>query len=107
MAWDTFPTAQQVPGLQAKKDPNLTIAETSSSNPYIVYNYESPNNNKAMSKLEFRQALSHATNRDNIIQVLGGKVLNTAAQRTSFRPRSGAPRTWRTCTPTTPTRRRA
>jgi peptide/nickel transport system substrate-binding protein len=77
MAWDTFPTAQQVPGLQAKKDPNLTIAETSSSNPYIVYNYGSPNNNKAMSKLEFRQALSHATNRDNIIQVLGGKTLNT------------------------------
>ncbi len=77
MAWDTFPTAQQVPGLQAKKDPNLTIAETSSTNPYIVYNYESPNNNKALSKLEFRQALSHAINRDNIIQVLGGKELNT------------------------------
>jgi peptide/nickel transport system substrate-binding protein len=76
MAWDTFPTAQQVPGLQAKKDPNLTVSETSSSNPYIQYNFKSPNNNKAMSKLEFRQALSHAINRDNIIQVLGGKVLN-------------------------------
>ncbi|MGZ5372531.1 MAG: ABC transporter substrate-binding protein [Aeromicrobium sp.] len=76
MAWDTFPLATQVPALQAKKDPNLTIAPTSSSNPYVVYNFESPNNNKALSKLEFRQALSHAINRDNIIQVLGGKALN-------------------------------
>ena len=29
-----------------------------------------------MAKLEFRQALSHAINRDNIIQVLGGPELN-------------------------------
>ena len=76
MAWDTFPLATQIPGLQAKKDPNLTISPTSSSNPYVVYNFESPNNGKALAKLEFRQALSHAINRDNIIQVLGGKVLN-------------------------------
>jgi peptide/nickel transport system substrate-binding protein len=76
MAWDTFPLATQVPGLQAKKDPNLTISETSSSNPYIVYNFESPNNGGALGKLEFRQGLSHAINRNNIIQVLGGKLLN-------------------------------
>lgn len=76
MAWDTFPLATDIPGLQAKKDPNLVISPTSSSNPYIVYNYASPNNNKAMDKLEFRQALSSAINRDNIIQVLGGPALN-------------------------------
>ena len=76
MEWDTFPLATQVPGLQAKKDPGLSISQTSSSNPYITYNNGSPNNGKAMAKLEFRQALSHAINRDNIIQVLGGKVLN-------------------------------
>jgi peptide/nickel transport system substrate-binding protein len=76
MEWDTFPLATDVPGLQAKKDPNLTISDTSSSNPYIVYNTASPNNGGALSKLEFRQALSYGINRDNILQVLGGKALN-------------------------------
>lgn len=76
MEWDTFPVATDVPGLKAKNDPNLTISDTSSSNPYIVYNFASPNNNGAMAKLQFRQALSHAISRDNILQVLGGKLLN-------------------------------
>jgi peptide/nickel transport system substrate-binding protein len=76
MAWDTFPLATDVPGLVAKKDKNLTIAPTSSSNPYLIYNIGSPNNGGAMSKVEFRQGLSHAINRDNIIQVLGGPTLN-------------------------------
>ncbi|MFT4008547.1 MAG: ABC transporter substrate-binding protein [Nocardioidaceae bacterium] len=76
MAWDTFPLATDVPRLVAKKDSNLVITPSSSSNPYIVYNIASPNNDKALSKLEFRQALSNAINRDNIIQVLGGPTLN-------------------------------
>lgn len=76
MEWDTFPVPTDVPGLKAKNDKNLTISDTSSSNPYVVYNVESPNNNKIMSKLAFRQGLSHAINRDNILQVLGGKLLN-------------------------------
>lgn len=76
MAWDTFPLAEQVPALAKKNDPNLAITPTSSSNPYVVYNIASPNNGKAMAKKEFRQALSHAINRDNIIQVLGGPRLN-------------------------------
>lgn len=76
MAWDTFPLATDVPALQKKKDKNLTISPTSSSNPYLVYNMASPNNGGAMAKLEFRQGLSHAIDRDNVIQVLGGKTLN-------------------------------
>ncbi|MCZ4500770.1 MAG: transporter substrate-binding protein [Marmoricola sp.] len=76
MEWDTFPTAEQVPALAKAKDPNLSITPTSSSNPFIIYNFVSPNNGGAMAKLPFRQALSYATNRDNIIQVLGGPRLN-------------------------------
>lgn len=76
MEWDTFPPPTEVPRLLAKKDPNLNIGDTSSSNPYIVYNFESPNNGGAMAKKEFRQALSYGINRDNILQVLGGKDLN-------------------------------
>ena len=76
MAWDTFPPPNQVPALKAKGDPNLVISPSSSSNPYIIFNTVSPNNNKALANVKVRQALSYAINRANIIQVLGGPTLN-------------------------------
>jgi peptide/nickel transport system substrate-binding protein len=77
MEFDDFPPASQIPSLLAKNDPNLTIGPTASSNPYVVYNMVSPNNNKAMANLKVRQAISYAINRSDIIQVLGGPKLNT------------------------------
>lgn len=77
MAWDTFPPPTAVPGLVKKKDPNLNIGETSSTNPYVIYNLQSPNANKAMQNVKFRQGLSYALDRDNLVQVLGGKEVNT------------------------------
>jgi peptide/nickel transport system substrate-binding protein len=76
MEWDTFPVATTVPALLAAKDPNLSINDTSSSNPYLVFNTVSPNNNGAMTKKEVRQAISYAVNKTNVLQVLGGKLLN-------------------------------
>jgi peptide/nickel transport system substrate-binding protein len=76
MEWDVAPPASQIPALQAKKDKLLTIGDTASSNPYVVYNTASPNENKAMQNPKVRQAISYAINRDNILQVLGGKTLN-------------------------------
>lgn len=76
MAFGTFPPPTRVPGLQATKDPNLNIGETASSNPYIVFNTVSPNQKGALAKLQVRQALEYAINRDNIVQVLGGKQIN-------------------------------
>ncbi|GAB2568863.1 ABC transporter substrate-binding protein [Microlunatus antarcticus] len=77
MAFDTFPPATQVPGLVARKDPNLNIGPGSSSNPYLVYNTVSASNNGALKDVAFRQALSTGINRANLIQVLGGPNLNT------------------------------
>ncbi|MEU8222040.1 ABC transporter substrate-binding protein [Kribbella sp. NPDC048915] len=76
MEWDVAPPPSQLPALQAKKDPNLNIGDTSSSNPYVVYNTASPNNNKAMANPKVRQAISYAINRDHILQVNGGKTLS-------------------------------
>ena len=76
MEFDSFTPASQIPGLLAKGDKNLNIGPSSSSNPYVVYNTVSPNNNKALSNVKVRQALSYAINRDNIIQVMGGAKLN-------------------------------
>ncbi|SEQ96768.1 ABC transporter substrate-binding protein [Microlunatus flavus] len=77
MAFDTFPPATVVPGLLARKDKNLNIGPESSSNPFLIYNTVSPNNNKAMANVAFRQALSTSINRANLIQVLGGPTLNS------------------------------
>ena len=77
MEWDTFPPPTAVPGLAARKDPNLNIGQESSTNPYLVYNTVSPNNGGAMKDVAFRQALSTGINRANLTQVLGGPTLNT------------------------------
>jgi peptide/nickel transport system substrate-binding protein len=78
MEFDNFPPPSQLPALIAKKDPNLNIGPSASSNPYIVFNTVSPNNNKAMGNVKVRQALEYALNRTNIIQVIGGPNLNEA-----------------------------
>jgi peptide/nickel transport system substrate-binding protein len=77
MEWNNYPPPSQLPGLVAAKDPLLNIGDTSSSNPYIWFNEESPNNAGAMKKVEVRQAISYALNRDNMIQVNGGPTLNS------------------------------
>jgi len=75
MEWDTFPPVTAVPGLIAKKDPNLDIGATFSSNPYIVFNTVSPNNAKALAKVAVRKAVSEAFNRAHMTQDLGGAVI--------------------------------
>ena len=72
MEWDNFPPPSSLPQLMASNDPNLNLGQTASSNPYVVFNMVSPNNNKAMANLKFRQALEYGINRDAILQVLGG-----------------------------------
>lgn len=76
MGWDAFPPPSQLPQLISSNDPNLNIGPTSATNPYIVFNTISPNENGALGKTEVRQALSYALNRDNLIQVLGGENIN-------------------------------
>lgn len=72
MEWDVAPPPSQLPKLISTKDPNLNLGETDSTNPYLVFNSVSPNNNKALSKVEVRQALMYGINRSNLTQVLGG-----------------------------------
>jgi peptide/nickel transport system substrate-binding protein len=78
MEFDNFPPPSQLPKLISTKDPNLNLGETSSTNPYVVFNTASPNNNKVMANPQFRQALMYGINRANIIQVLGGRNVNKA-----------------------------
>jgi peptide/nickel transport system substrate-binding protein len=76
LEFDVGPPPSQLPALIAKKDPNLNLGPTASSNPYVVYNTASPNNNKALANAKVRQAISYAINRDHVLQVLGGPTVN-------------------------------
>jgi peptide/nickel transport system substrate-binding protein len=76
MEFNNFPPPSQLPALISAKDPLLHLGPTASSNPYLVFNLRSPNNSGAMRKLQFRQALMHAINRDHLIQDAGGPTLN-------------------------------
>lgn len=76
MEFDVGPPPSQLPALTSAKDPKLNLGATASSNPYVVFNTTSPNNGGALKDPAVRQALSHALNRTNMIQVLGGPVIN-------------------------------
>ncbi len=76
LEWDQAPPQSTLPGLIARKDPQLNLGETASSNPYIVFNTASPNNGGALHNVKVRQALEYAINRDHLVQSLGGPSIN-------------------------------
>jgi peptide/nickel transport system substrate-binding protein len=76
MEFDTFPPVSAVNGLLAKKDPNLYLGPEFASNPYLIFNYVSPNNGGALGKLAVRKALEEAINRANLIQDDNGPIIS-------------------------------
>ncbi len=76
MEFDNFPPPSALPRLLSGNDPNFNLGPTASSNPYVVFNFVSPNNGSAMGKQAFREGLEYCINRDNIIQALGGPKVN-------------------------------
>ena len=77
MSWDTQVPVADIPQLQSAHDARLGIFPTLSTNPYVVLNLQSPNNNGALKNLQVRQALEYAVNKVAIGQVYGGPSLNT------------------------------
>jgi peptide/nickel transport system substrate-binding protein len=80
MEFDAFPPVGATPGLVNQMKSGLThnmnLGPTYSTNPYLVYNTVSPNNNKALEKVAVRQALSYGINRAHLITDAGGPVLS-------------------------------
>jgi len=68
--------AADIPGLLSNNDPNLTVETEVASNPYVLFNTVSPNNNKALADVKVRQALSKALNRAHLIQVAAGPKIS-------------------------------
>jgi peptide/nickel transport system substrate-binding protein len=72
MQWDVHVPPNMVPGLIADHSPNLQLLTEGATNPYIVFNTISKNNNGALGKVIVRQALSYAIDRAALIQDAGG-----------------------------------
>ena len=72
MEWDSFVPAADIPGLISSKNPNFNLQTEYSTNPYIIYNTVSPNNNGALKNPVVRQAINYAINRADLLQDLGG-----------------------------------
>jgi peptide/nickel transport system substrate-binding protein len=79
MTFDSLPPPANYPNMlnQIKAGShNVNLGATYSSNPYLIFNTVSPNNNKALAKPEVRQALSYGLERSQFTKVLGGPIVN-------------------------------
>jgi ABC-type transport system substrate-binding protein len=77
MSWDTQVPIADIPQLQEVRDSRLGIYPNLSTNPYVVLNLQSPNNNRALADVKVRQALEYAIDKVAVGRVYGGPSLNT------------------------------
>ena len=73
---DTPLNAASIPGLIASKPPNFAIWPWSTTNPYIVFNLQSPNANGAMKKLLVRQAIEYGLDKTAVVKSYGGPAVS-------------------------------
>ena len=82
MEFDAFPPVGADPGLEAQMkqglNHNFNLGSTYSTNPYVVFNTVSPNNNAALSKVAVRQALSYGIDRAHLLTDNGGPTQGVA-----------------------------
>jgi ABC-type transport system substrate-binding protein len=77
MEWDTVVPTPDIPQLEAAKDARLGIFPGLNTNPYLVFNLQSPNNGGALQTTKVRQAIEYAIDKVAIGQAYGGPTLNT------------------------------
>ncbi|MBO0731899.1 MAG: hypothetical protein J2P57_21750, partial [Acidimicrobiaceae bacterium] len=72
MGWDSPVPTADVPALLSAKDSKLALGPTFGTDPYVLFDMASPNNNKALANVAVRQALEYAINRSFLVQDDGG-----------------------------------
>lgn len=77
LQWDTTVPTSDVPGLRSSTDPRLGIYPNFDTNPFLVFNMQSPNNTGALGKVAVRRALEYAVDKVALGQIYGGPSLNT------------------------------
>ena len=77
LEWDTVVPTPNIPGLQAAKDNRLGLYPALDTNPYLLFNLQSPTANSALKNVKVRQAIEYAIDKVAMGQVYGGPALNT------------------------------
>jgi len=77
LEWDTVVPTPNIPALQASKDARLGLYPALDTNPYLVFNLQSPTANSALKNVKVRQAIEYAIDKTAIGQVYGGPAINT------------------------------
>lgn len=77
LEWDTVVPTPNIPALQASKDARLGLYPALDTNPYLVFNLQSPTANSALKNVKVRQAIEYAVDKTAIGQVYGGPAVNT------------------------------
>ncbi len=77
LEWDTTVPTADVPGLKSSNDVRMGIYPNYDTNPFLVFNAQSPNANGALGKVAVRQALEYAVDKVALGKIYGGDSLNT------------------------------
>ena len=77
LQWDTVVPTANIPALQAAKDSRLGLYPGLDTNPYLLFNLQSPTGHGALANVKVRQALQYAIDKVAIGQVYGGPSINT------------------------------
>ncbi|WP_246278806.1 ABC transporter substrate-binding protein [Phytohabitans rumicis] len=77
LEWDTVVPTANIPALQAAKDDRLGLYPALDTNPYLLFNLQSPTSNSALKNVKVRQAIEYAIDKVAIGQVYGGPAVNT------------------------------
>lgn len=77
LSWDQDVPTAALPKLMQSEDPQLETYPSYSTNPYLVFNQQSPNEDGAMGKVEVRRAISYAIDKTQTVRVFGGPALNS------------------------------
>jgi ABC-type transport system substrate-binding protein len=76
LLWDHAVPTTTIATMKRSKDNRLSIFPGSNTNPFLKFNFQSPNNNKAMQNLHIRQAIEYAINKDALAKIYGGREIN-------------------------------
>jgi len=77
LSFDTLVPTADIPRLQSTHDPRLGIFPTLDSNPFLIFNLQSPNNNGLLKNVKVRQALEYAVDKVALVQEYGGPNIAT------------------------------
>ena len=81
MLWDIQPPTDRLPELFATGDPRLEICPAGLLSPYLVINFLSPTQDRALARHAVRQALQYAVDKAAVSLVWGGPRLNDIAEQ--------------------------